>query len=184
VIEIPATSDSIGANPPLVRPCKLVRRGGRADEVVAFEEAMVDYFVQAADMLGVPKSVAAIYAICFANIEPLGFAEINERLEISVGSISQGLKVLREIGALKVVNSPQKRDRFVPDLELRKLVIHFIVDRVEKQLVVGKFRLAAIHSHLPASANEELKARIQALHSWNDKGRALLPLMMAFLKLT
>lgn len=63
---------------------------------------MVSFFIDAADMLGVPKSVAAIYGICFASPEPLSFSDINERLDISSGSISQGLRVLREVGALKV----------------------------------------------------------------------------------
>lgn len=79
----------------------LVRSAGRPADVVAFEEAVVSYFVEAADVLGVPKSVAAIYGICFASPEPLSFSEIDERLDISAGSISQGLKFLKEVGALK-----------------------------------------------------------------------------------
>lgn len=80
----------------------LVRSGGRDPETVAFEASLVAFFVDAADMLGVPKSVAAIYGICFASPEPLSFAEIEARLDISKGSISQGLRVLREVGALRV----------------------------------------------------------------------------------
>ena len=41
----------------------LVLQGERADSVVAFEGQVVDFFVDAADLLGVPKSVAAIYGI-------------------------------------------------------------------------------------------------------------------------
>lgn len=94
------------AKPPVAapKPTGLVRADGRLADVVAFEEALVGFFVEAADLLGAPKSVAAIYAICFASPQPLSFSEINERLEISSGSISQGLRVLREIGALKVAD--------------------------------------------------------------------------------
>jgi DNA-binding transcriptional ArsR family regulator len=74
--------------------------GDRPADAVAFEAAVVDFFVDAADLLGVPKSVAAIYGIVFASPEPLSFADIAARLDISKGSISQGLRVLREVGAL------------------------------------------------------------------------------------
>lgn len=166
----------------------LVRADGRAPEVIEFEQMVVGFFVQAAEMLGVPKSVAAIYGICFASAEPLGFTEITERLEISAGSISQGLKLLREIGALKVVQAPSdRRDRFTPDLELRKLASRFIDERLEKQLKAGNDRLQAMKAAIPAGGNgsaKELKARLKYLQSWHDQGRALMPVIKTFLKLT
>lgn len=165
----------------------LVRSNGRSAEVLAFEESVVGFFVDAADLLGVPKSVAAIYGICFASPEPLGFTEINERLDISSGSISQGLKLLRQIGALKVLSSPlEKRDRFEPDMELRKLATHFIEERLEKQLNAGKERLNAMKAAIPSGngANGALKARIKALQTWQNQGRAVLPIIKSFLKLT
>ncbi|MDO8545172.1 MAG: hypothetical protein Q7S40_32430 [Opitutaceae bacterium] len=188
----------------------LVRGNERPADVIAFEQSVVGFFVEAADMLGVPKSVAAIYGICFASPEPLGFSEINGRLEISSGSISQGLKFLREVGALKVSESPgslvsgplpalslsngslvqraaRQRERYEPDMELRNLALHFIEERLEKQLTAGKSRLEAIHAAVPSGDNgsaRELKARIKALQTWNSKGRALVPLIKSFLKLT
>lgn len=80
---------------------KLVIAGDRPAEVVNFERQVVDFFVSAADLLGVPKSVASIYGIVFASPVPLSFAEIEARLDISKGSVSQGLRVLREVGAIK-----------------------------------------------------------------------------------
>lgn len=93
----------------------LIHRDGRPSDLVTLEEALVGFFIDVADLLGVPKSVAAIYAVCFASAEPLSFSEINERLELSAGSISQGLRVLRETGALKVAAGngkavPSERD--------------------------------------------------------------------------
>lgn len=135
-------------------------------------------------------------------------------MEISSGSISQGLKVLRAVGALKVYDGPQgplvsgplpalslpkgskgsvvqrsarPRERYEPDMELRKLALHFIEERLEKQLAAGKGRLGALHAFVPAGDNgcaRELKARIKALQSWNGKSRSLVPVMKSFLKLT
>jgi hypothetical protein len=83
----------------------LVLAGERSPDQVNFDRQVVDFFVSAADLLGVPKSVAAIYGIVFASPEPLSFADIEARLDISKGSISQGLRVLREVGALVEASS-------------------------------------------------------------------------------
>ena len=159
------------------------------------------FFLEAADILGVPKSVAAIYGICFASPQPLGFSEIQARLDISAGSISQGLRVLREIGALKAVIPPtlhltpstlssrgaRPRECFEPDLELRKLIAHFIENRLQKQLSSGRTRLQAIAKAVPAGPNglsKVLKARLHALQTWHSKARAVMPVIKTFLKLT
>lgn len=184
----------------------LIRPEGRDPAVVAFEIEVVSFFFQAADLLGVPKSVAAIYGVCFASPEPLSLADIDQRLDISIGSISQGLRVLREVGALRVAEVggqkaeggrrtaeggasrfDDRRDYYEPDMELRKLASRFIEERLEKQLKAGKGRLQSIRAAIPPDRNgsaKELKARLRYLESWHDQGKALVPLVRAFLKLT
>jgi DNA-binding transcriptional regulator GbsR (MarR family) len=164
----------------------LVLAAGRVPEAVAFEEQMVNFFVSAADVLGVPKSVAAIYGVVFASATPLSFADIEQRLDISKGSISQGLRVLREVGAVKEVSTPADRaELFTPDLELRKLVARFLEQRLEKQLAEGSLKLAALSKAVPGTNGEaaELKKRLKSLTAWNSKARALLPVARTFLKL-
>lgn len=163
----------------------LVLAGGRARESVEFDRQVVDFFVSAADLLGVPKSVAAIYGIVFASPLPLSFAGIEERLDISKGSISQGLRVLREVGALKEVSSTADRaELFTPDLELRKLVARFIENRLQKQLDVGSSRLVALGKVIPGVDAEaaELKKRLKSLSDWHSKARTVLPLARTILK--
>lgn len=164
----------------------LILAKGRAADVVAFESQVVDFFVSAADALGVPKSVAAIYGVVFASPLPLSFADIEQRLDISKGSISQGLRVLREMGAIKEVSTAADRaELFMPDLELRKLVSRFIQHRLEKQLTDGGTKLAALSKSVPGANGEaaELKKRLKSLSDWNSKARALLPIARTFLKL-
>ena len=72
----------------------LLQKQERSASVVGFEEAVVDFFVDAADLLGVPKSVAVLYGIVFASPQPLSFADIEARGTLSKGSIS-----LRSAGA-------------------------------------------------------------------------------------
>ena len=169
---------------------------------MAFERSLVTFFVDAAEMLGIPKSVAAIYGICFASPEPLGFSEIQERLDISAGSISQGIRVLREIGALKPSEPPHpstldpqlstrtaragRAVRYEPDLGLRKVASHFIEQRLERQLGVGRETLQSIARRVPGQETSArvLKSRLKALQTWHDQARAVLPLVRTFLKLT
>ena len=186
--------------------------GSRSTEVVAFESEMVAFFVDAAELLGVPKSVAAIYGIVFASPEPLSFSEIEERLAISKGSVSQGLRVLRDVGAIKEASYPDLdaqdsepqtplshlpspkstrtsmgRDRFEPDMELRKLIKHFLESRLQSQLESSRGRLQQLEAKIP-SANAEQAARLRDrtkyLSSWNKKARALIPIAKTFLKLS
>ncbi len=193
VRSLPAIGQA-AAGPLLVAPkpgvggSGLVLTGDRAADAVAFEQAMVDFFVDAAELLGVPKSVAAIYGIVFASPVPLSFADIESRLDISKGSVSQGLRVLREVGAVKEVSSESDRaELFEPDLEMRKMVQRFIENRLSKQLQSGGSRLDQLAKTLPKGRNGEaavLKARVKQLQNWNSKARALLPIAKTFLKLT
>ncbi len=165
----------------------LVRMDGREEDVAAFEAAMVGFFVNAADLMGVPKSVAAIYGICFATPEPLSFADIEQKLDLSVGSINQGVRFLCGIGALKEVFTAAERVvRFEPDMELRKLASHWLEERLQKQLKSGQSRLATIGKSVPLGTNgsaKKLNTRLMALQDWHDRTQSLLPIVRTFLKL-
>jgi DNA-binding transcriptional regulator GbsR (MarR family) len=166
----------------------LVLAGDRPADAVVFERATVDFFVNAADLLGVPKSVAAIYGIVFASPVPVSFADIEARLDISKGSISQGLRVLREMGALMEVSSASDRaELFSPELEMRKLIGRFLENRLQKQLDGGSSRLVGLKKSaaaFPPKTQKELLQRVKKLQQWHDRSRALLPLIRGFLKLT
>lgn len=158
---------------------------------MAFESEMVAFFVDAAELLGVPKSVAAIYGIVFASPEPLSFSEIEARLAISKGSVSQGLRVLREIGAIKESQGLQLKARgsqsYEPDMELRKLIKHFLESRLQSQLESSRGRLQQLESKIPTANAEQavrLRDRTKYLTSWNKKARALMPIAKTFLKLS
>ncbi len=164
----------------------LVLGEGRADDVVRFESELVDFFVEGAELLGVPKSVAAIYGIVFAAPVPLSFADIEARLDISKGSVSQGLKVLREVGALREVSKAEDRtELFEPDLEMRKLIAHYIGHRLQRQFDAGKGRLNSIAKAVPGRNGEAevLKNRVKKLQTWHSKAGALLPMAKTLMKL-
>ncbi len=179
--------NSLSADSKLEAPGSgLVLGLGRAPEIVAFESSVVDFFVDAAELFGVPKSVAAIYGIVFASPAPLSFADIESRLDISKGSVSQGLRILREVGALKAVSpepgamsgkpngsgsrlaaqssqpeaeTPVGRGvSYEPDLEMRQLIQRFLEQRVQRQLAGGKSRLDALNRAVPELEADEMGA--------------------------
>jgi DNA-binding transcriptional regulator GbsR (MarR family) len=165
-----------------------VLEAGRETDVVAFEEAVIGFFTDAADLLGVPKSVAILYGIVFASPQPLSFAEIEHRLSLSKGSISQGLRVLREMGAIKEVSTPADRaELFAPDMEMRRLIERFLEHRLQKQLDAGKARLKALQHDVPDLAKADadtLRGRLKHLQQWHEKARSVLPVARTLLKLT
>lgn len=173
-------------------PNGLVLSSDRPAEAVAFESEVVGFFVDAAGVLGVPRSVAAVYGVVFASPAPLTFSEVEQRLSISKGSVSQGLKVLREIGAIKEANGDEapasgaRAGGYVPDMELRKLVARFLENRLRKQLEGGRERLDRIAKSVPTghpAQAKELRTRLKHLQNWHSKTRSLLPLAHTVLKL-
>lgn len=174
----PAVQPSVPAKP----------AAGRAEATVAFEQALVLFFEEATDLLGVPKSVAAIYAVVFASPVPVSFAEIEQRLDISKGSVSQGLRLLREVGAVKEVSAATDAvERFAPDLEMRQLIAKYLESRLATQLKTGRSRLEALSAQLkalPAADRKTLGPRVQKLQDWHTRTRRLLPVIRTFLKIS
>jgi hypothetical protein len=100
--------------PPASSPALFSRRSPAvtspaSSEAAAFEQATVEFFTEAAEVLGLPKSVAMIYAIIFASPRPLSFGEVEDRLQLSKGSVSQGLRFLKQIGAIKAADAKRPK---------------------------------------------------------------------------
>src|ERR1039457_4840435 len=62
---------------------------------------IIDFFTQLSGLLGLPRSVAAIYGLPFSSVRPLALSEVIERLRISKGSASVGLNSLLRLGAAR-----------------------------------------------------------------------------------
>jgi DNA-binding transcriptional regulator GbsR (MarR family) len=158
------------------------------ESIQSFEQTLLDLFTQAADLLGMPRSPALIYGVIFASPEPLSFADIEAKLQISKGSISQGLRLLKEIGAVKVIEpNGDRREHYEPDLEMRKLIRRFLEKKVQPQLDISTKRLELLRSQLPpphALHRETLEERVAQLENWHAKATALLPIIKTFLALS
>ncbi len=85
-------------------PLKAYRAGNPAD----FQSECIELFAEVVYALGLPRSIGQIYGLLYASPAPLSFSDIVERLEISKGSASQGLQLLRSLGAINIADAKRQ----------------------------------------------------------------------------
>jgi DNA-binding transcriptional regulator GbsR (MarR family) len=166
-------------------PALSVDRKVVPDTLTPLEVEMVAFFVRIAQVLGAPKSLGEIYGLLFCSDRPLSLDEITDSLQISRGSASQGLRVLKSLGAIKLVYLPgNRRDHYGAETELRKLTGSLLREQVEPQLEGGEARLNRMSEMLsdePSESRSFMKARLSKLQGWSRQARRLLPLVRTFL---
>jgi len=154
--------------------------------VTILETEVISLFVQLSRMLGLPQSLAEIYGLLFISSRPLAMDDLIERLKLSKGSASQGLKFLRKSGAVRMAYVPgDRRVHYEALAELRNLVTRFLADSVVPQLDLSKARLDEILSlarQLPSGGKERVLARVQMLQSWHNRTRRFLPVVVKLLR--
>lgn len=145
----------------------------------------IEMFINFLKLVGLPKSVGEIYGLLFVAPQPLPMDGIMAKLNISLGAASQGLKVLRGVGAVKVVYSPgDRRDHYVADMELSRFATVFIQEEIMPRLDRAGERMERMEhmlARLPAADRKLAKARLERLRHWLTKGRKMLPWIMKFL---
>jgi HTH-type transcriptional regulator, glycine betaine synthesis regulator len=151
------------------------------------EKEVVEIFVRVAGLLSLPRSVGELYGVLFIAPEPMCIDDLMRKLNISKGSTSQGLKILRSFGAVNPVYvAGDRRDFFTAEAELRKVVSGFVKEQVYPHLNNGKERMARIESLLkeePSGRREFIAERIERLQGWQTRAGAVLPFALNFIKL-
>ncbi len=146
------------------------------------EIEIIDFFVQLSALLGQPRSFAEIYGLLFISPRPLAMDDLIERLELSKGSASQGLKFLREFGAVREVEiAGDRRTHYEAVAELRNLATRFMRDQISPRLESGQARLdriAVLAKQLPAAERARVGSRVTMLQSWGKRGNKFLPLVV------
>lgn len=151
-----------------------------------FEQQVIGFFCDGVKILGLPKSIGEIYGLLFVTQEPLALADLVERLEISKGSASQGLRMLRELGAVRESDPSEGRRVFYePDVELKQLVGGFIKEQVRPHISSGEKKLAHLKEmvgEMPGNAQADFyTGRLERLGGWTKKARVVLPLLQKLL---
>ena len=151
-----------------------------------FTDGLVEVFSDLADLFGNPRSVGAIYGLLFSSVETLTMDDIATRLGISKGSVSQGLRVLEDYGAIeRLVQDGERTARYRAKDMLKPLIAGFVRQRLEPRLVASSNRLMGLQALLDtpslqsptqASSIAFQRSRLQRAMQWHDKARTFLPL--------
>ena len=135
-----------------------------------------------ADVLNLPRSVGEIYGILFISSEPLCLDDCRIRLNISKGSTSQGLKILRSFGAIRTIYGPgDRKDYYLAETSLRKMAAGFATEQIKPHLASGEDRMARIRGLLDAygpAEREALEEKIDLLENWQNRAGKTLPLVL------
>ena len=150
------------------------------------ENATISYFCDGVRVLGLPPSVGEIYGLLFISQKPLAQTDFVERLGISKGSASQGLNMLKALGALNEVEGPDaRRTYFEANLNLKRLVGGFIRNQIRPHLRSGEEKMDNLQELAEREPDPEQKAFIQErlgkLERWSQRGQMMLPILQRFL---
>lgn len=156
-----------------------------ADSLTALELESIELFIGFFKLIGLQKSVGEIYGLLFVSSRAQAMDDIMRRLGISLGAASQGLKVLRSVGAVKMIALPgDRRDHYVADLELSKFATAFIQDELKPRLDRALERIdtmEALASELETADRATAEERLDRLKHWLERGDSMLPWLLKFL---
>jgi DNA-binding transcriptional regulator GbsR (MarR family) len=159
--------------------------GARLPPLNPVEVETIHLFVQLSRALGQPPSVAEIYGLLFVSPRPLPQEDFLERLNLSKGSASQGLRYLLDLGAARTVYvAGDRRAHYEAVAELRNLASRFLRQQVFSYFEDGGNRLDRLAEKTKKLSGEQRDFalnRVKMLKSWEKNGRRILPLILALL---
>jgi DNA-binding transcriptional regulator GbsR (MarR family) len=149
------------------------------------EIEVIQFFVQFSRALGQPRSYAEIYGLLFVSHRPLSMDGLIERLKLSKGSASQGLKYLQDLGAVRSVYvAGERRTHYEAVAELRNLAGRFLSRQILTHFEGSEARLdrvAAQAQNLSAEQRKHVQGRVKLLRSWQRNGRRVVPFVLKML---
>lgn len=152
------------------------------------EEQVIGVFVDGVKVLGLPRSIGEIYGLLFISTHPLSLDDLVERLGISKGSASQGLRTLRSLGAVREASAkglPERRIHYEAATELKRLVGGFIREQIRPHLKSGRSKVADLQPAIDQLEDEELRdfaqERAKRLDQWMKNAGRVLPVLQKIL---
>jgi hypothetical protein len=154
----------------------------------------VEFFTEAVQLFGVPKSVGHIYGLLYSSPLPLSLSDIVDKLDISKGSASQGLQVLRSLGAINVAGPVGYTSRnfhlpsqnalhaprsvyYEPELSLRQLIGGILQERLTPLAENSTDRVTRL-SNLAKQIGEKndfYLDRAKRLNTWRRRLKTIMP---------
>ncbi len=157
----------------------------QTESLTEVEAEVIDIFVRAVQVIGLPKSIGEIYGLLFIVPAPMSMDQIMGKLQISLGTASQGLKQLRAFKAVKAVYVPgERKDFFSAESEFRKLMAGFFKEEVSPQLEVTAERLQVLKpllENVPSDQVGHYRSRIEKIERWQKNGLNLIDKVLKFI---
>ena len=155
----------------------------RVDQPIAPEDSILNLCVKLCSILGLPKSIGLIYGAVFVSPKPIEAGQICKKLKISRGSVSQGLKFLKELGAIRSEGLNDNRaEHFVTEDHLRKAVEIFVTKKIAPAFEELGEEVVRLEKDPNLSLPTELKEKLETIRRWHSHGQLLLPLVTGFLR--
>ncbi|MBJ7255425.1 MAG: hypothetical protein JHC69_01365 [Akkermansiaceae bacterium] len=161
-------------------------QNSNSNKLDSIEHQMVNIFVDGARILGLPPSIGEIYGLLFISPTPLALDDFVERLGISKGSVSQGLRMLKGLRAVREVESASdRRTYYEPAIELKRLAGGFIREQVRPHFKSAETRIRDLAEKAQEIDDPEsrkfLRARIERIDTWRRSTTKLLPVLQKLL---
>ncbi|MBJ7283950.1 MAG: hypothetical protein JHD23_04885 [Akkermansiaceae bacterium] len=161
-------------------------QNSNSNKLDSIEHQMVNIFVDGARILGLPPSIGEIYGLLFISPTPLALDDFVERLGISKGSVSQGLRMLKGLRAVREVESASdRRTYYEPAIELKRLAGGFIREQVRPHFKSAETRIRDLAEKAQEIDDPEsrkfLRARIERIDTWRRSTTKLLPILQKLL---
>lgn len=148
-------------------------------EGVAFQDGVCELFADLAELFGNPRSYGAIYGLLFAAKDSLSMEEIAQRLDVSIGSVSMGLRRLEEFGAVtRERGEGRSTAHFSAKLEMRLLMGGFLKERVLPRIASTGEQvdlLTDLAKTLPPEHRQTAVNRMERLGRWHGRAKTILP---------
>ena len=136
--------------------------------------------------LGLSRSGGEIFGLIFSSTEPVSFDDVISQLGLSTGSASQGLKLLRRMGALRITFvAGDRRNFYEAESSLKKLLTGYMGEVFAFQLAGLSERLLELEASLQietSTESQDLKSKVDLLLDWNRQLRSAMNAAMAVLK--
>ena len=161
---------------------------GTRQEIDSIEREVLAVFVDGVRVLGLPPSIGEIYGLLFISQAPLSLDDLVQRLKISKGSASQGLRTLKSLGAVRETNgngNGERRTYYEPAVELKRLVGGFIREQIRPHLDSGRHKIKRLgdlaNMESDPKRRQFLLERTDRLDHWIRNGGRLLPMIQRIL---
>lgn len=133
-----------------------------------------------AEVLSVPRSIAEIYGLLYVSTQPLRFSAIEQRLSLSKGSVSEGLRFLKDHGMVMAERIKGNRgETWSVTPSLAAALVDLLRRRLQPALEQTTGDLRALQEEAEkVELSPDVRERLVKLSRWNARALDLLPVLL------